>query len=176
MLLFNVLLCQMRKPEGLPHITHLAKHPLSACDQERYLEARKDSHVSMCIWFSSLYVHLVCLHTFCFLKWPHLHVTFSCCLAGEPMQPLWQAVIHSRDNAEVLGYCGGSPRTQLHFSFGVPFSAKTSPLVGNSGWTTKAEWQLLPKLESNQQFAGKAFCSEQSDSKFQEELSVTPSH
>lgn len=59
MLLFNVI--PDEKPEVLPHITHLAKLPLTACDQERYLEARKDSHAVMCTRFSFLYVHLACL-------------------------------------------------------------------------------------------------------------------
>lgn len=58
-------------------------------------------------------------YTFCFLKWPHLHVTIWWGLAGEPMQPLWWAVMYNRGNAEVLGYCGGSPRTQLHLTSGL---------------------------------------------------------
>lgn len=40
-------------------------------------------------------------------------------LAGESMQPLWWAVMYNRGNAEVLGYCGGSPRTQLHLTSGL---------------------------------------------------------
>lgn len=58
---------------------------------------------------------------------------------------------------------------------GVSSSARTSPLIGSSGWTAKAEWQLLPKLEPKQQFPGKASCSEQSGSKVHEELCVRPS-
>lgn len=56
---------------------------------------------------------------------------------------------------------------------GVPSSARTSPLIGSCGWTAKAEGQLLPKLEPNQQFPGKASCPKQSGSKVHEEFCVT---
>lgn len=54
MLLLNVLLCLMGKPEVLPQITHLAKLPLTPCEQERCLEVKKDSHVSVHLILTSL--------------------------------------------------------------------------------------------------------------------------
>lgn len=97
--------------------------------------------------------------TRCFLK---LVSPTRCGSAGESTRPLQWAVMYNRGNAEVWGYCGGPPSIRLLSLLGVvPSSVRTSPLVGSSGRTAKADWQLLPKLEPKQQFPGNTSYSEQ---------------